>query len=159
MSDVKRIDKVASGIVLRARGVWFHQGEPFENPKIIEFFHRAIRRDENGEYYLYNHYEGRTEQVYFTVEDTAYFVLAIPADLDQGSLLAVLNTGAREPLDLGSLEINAEGVVYCLVLDGDRARILPRALQDLLDHVPIEEREPGAFYLQHQGQSLPIRKR
>ncbi len=159
MAEVNRVDKQESEIVLSAAGRWLHQGTPFENTKIIEFFHRAIRKDENGEYYLYNHHDGKTEHVYFEVEDTAYFVLAVARAADREAILATINTGAEQALDLASLTLDEAGVLYCRVLDGDRARILPGAVLTLTDLIHIEESAPGDFTLEHQGKRLPIRKR
>ena len=43
-----------SQIRLSAKGRWSHQGQPFTNQSIIRFLHQAIRKDDQGAYYLYN---------------------------------------------------------------------------------------------------------
>ena len=91
------ISKEESALRLSAIGDWFHRGEPFENIKIIEYFHRAIRRDSNGRYYLHNQYEGKEEHVYFEVEDVAYFVRRFGRD-EQGAYQVTLNTGAEQAM-------------------------------------------------------------
>ena len=80
---------------LDRNGRWRNHDGLFRNPRIIEHFHSAIRRDDGG-YYLSQEREGVREKVYFPYEDTALFVVDVktvePAEL-------ILNTRRRLPLD------------------------------------------------------------
>ncbi|MCP4678190.1 MAG: DUF1285 domain-containing protein [Deltaproteobacteria bacterium] len=129
-----------SELLLSERGHWFHQGEPFENEKVILFFHRAIRKDIEGRYFLYNRFEDKEENVYFEVEDTAYFVVDIAFNEENKVFVVVLNTGADEILDLHSLSEDDRGVMYCKVLDNDRARFSPWALMELSKHAEMNNK-------------------
>lgn len=136
-----------SALRLDERGRWFHRGEPFENQKIISFFHRAIRKDAQGCAYLYNAHGDQEEHVYFEVEDTPYFVEHVQYDPDKEILTATLNTGAQSEVAVRSLEEDRRGVMYCRVLEGDRARFTEHALTELSAHAEMDE----------QGVYLPLR--
>jgi len=148
------ITKEQSEIVLSATGEWFHRGEPFENIKIIEYFHRAIRRDQNGRYYLHNRYEGKEEHVYIEVEDVAYFVRRFGANAT-GHYQVTLNTGDEQELDLNTLEEDSRGVMYCRVLDNDRARFSDVALQQLADLAGMDD---NGIYLELNGKKVYVSK-
>jgi hypothetical protein len=150
---VRIVSRQESQIRLKADGKWIHQGEPFRNPKIIDFFHRAIRKDDRGEYYLHNVYAGQEEHVYFEVEDTAYFVTGIEFDQRAQAFEVALNTGDRGLVDVRGLWTDDRGVVYCRVLDDDRARLTEEALHRLAD---LSEMDDGGVYLDLTGEKIYI---
>lgn len=133
-----------SGLRLDQRGRWFHREEPFAHPGIIDFFHRAIRKDEQGRFYLHNAHGEQEERVYFEVEDTAYFVERLAFDPEREILQASLNTGGESEVAVESLQEDERGVMYCEVLDGDRARITEEALTQLSEHAGMDD---GGVYL------------
>lgn len=147
------VSKEESEIVLSEKGEWFHQGEPFENPKIIAFFHRAIRKDAGGEYYLYNAYGDKEENVYFEVEDTAYFVKRVRFDEQKGVFHGKLNNDTEVELDLTTLEEDSRGVMYCRVLEDDRARLDKYALVEISKHAVMEG---DVVYVEVGGEKIPI---
>lgn len=61
---------------LDRRGYWRNSGGRFRKKKIIDHFHAAISRDENG-YHLCQPKDGGVEKVYFPFEDTALFVFDV----------------------------------------------------------------------------------
>ncbi len=135
----RRVSKEESGISLSARGEWFLRGEPFENARIIRLFHRAIRRDDEGRYYLYNLLGALEEHVYFEVADTAFFVERLDFDEAARSLSIHLNHGDRETLDVKTLREDERGVMYCRTKNGDRARFSPSALMRLSEFVKTQD--------------------
>jgi hypothetical protein len=140
-----------SQIRLSASGSWFHRDEPFENIKIIEFFHQAICMDADGRYFLKNRYEGKEEHVYFEVEDVALFVRAFEFDAQQQHYQVLLNTGEQADVDIRTLEENRKGVMYCKVLGGQRARFTDRALHQLAD---LAETDDQGIYLMLAGEKV-----
>jgi hypothetical protein len=133
------VSKEDSRIRLSAKGLWFHLGQAFENRNVIRFFHRVIRKDENGEYYLYNSHANWEEHVYFKVDDTAYFVWSLVFDPEGRRFHILLNTGATEVLNVHTFEEDHRGVMYCQVLEGDRARFSQEALTELADYAKTDE--------------------
>jgi hypothetical protein len=142
-----------SQISLSERGQWLLNGEPFENQKIIEFFHRAIRKDDEGRYYLHNAFDGRRERVYFRVEDTAYFVHHLLPKPDGKSLLGSLNIGQAVEIDPRSFEQDERGVLVCRVLDGDRARLTTNALHELAE---LAQQDESGIFLVLAGERFDL---
>jgi hypothetical protein len=147
------VSKEAGEIRLREDGEWIHQGELFSNRKIIDFFHRAIRKDEKGEYYLHNVCAGLEEHVYFEVEDTAYFVVTLDLDEKTKVFKVTLNTGAAGFVDLRGLWSDDRGVMYCRVLDDDRARLTGNAMHQLAD---LSEMDDRGVYVDLTGEKIYI---
>lgn len=150
---VRMVSKEESEIRLREDGKWIHQGEPFSNRKIIDFFHRAIRKNEKGEYYLHNVYDGKEEHVYFEVEDTAYFVLELEFDEGAQAFRVTLNTGADGFIDVRGLWTDERGVMYCRVLDDDRARLTDNAMHQLSNLSGMDDR---GVYVDLTGEKIYI---
>jgi hypothetical protein len=76
---------------LNGNGRWHNAHGEFQHKKIIDYFHSAIQKDEQG-YYLYQERENLREKVYFHYEDTALFVVDLIVDDD---ITLVLNTKRR----------------------------------------------------------------
>jgi len=131
--------KEESQIRLSETGKWFHQGQPFENGKIIEFFHRAIRKDDQGEYFLFNRVGNKTEHVYFEVTDTAYFVMNLGPKPENNCLEGILNNGQKVSIAIESLVEDDRGAMYCQVFTGDRARFTQAALEKLADMSAMDQ--------------------
>lgn len=112
-------------------GQWWHQGRPFLNVKLSEFFHRSIIWDNELQRYLL---QIGAQRATFNCEDTAYFVRQL---LDQQCPWQIkLNDQSCETFDAGSLKLGAENQIYCLVKDAKhRARFSREAYQALLPHV------------------------
>jgi hypothetical protein len=118
---------------LDRNGRWRNAAGLFRNPRIIEHFHSAIRRDADG-YYLCQEREGVREKVYFPYEDTALFVVDIvinePTEL-------ILNTRRRLPLDPAGLVVENDALY---ALEGDeRIRFTDRTLLKMADLLEFEE--------------------
>ncbi len=151
--DPKIVDAEKSGILLDERGRWFHHGQPVENAKISEFFHRSIRKDDSGNYYLHNEMGTLKEMVYFQVEDTAYFVHHLAMDQARQKLFASLNTGEAVEIDPKSLTQDSREVMYCKVLQNDRARLTTNALHDLSELVYEED---DGIFLEIEGRKFKL---
>jgi len=94
-SDMKQIIVPKENAVfwMDKNGIWHNEHGKFEHPKIIAYFHKSIRKDDQG-YHVYQIRDGCEEKVYFPYEDTALFVV----DLKDNQTL-VLNTTDTLPLD------------------------------------------------------------
>ena len=76
---------------LDKNGRWHNAHGEFEHPKIIDYFHSAIKKDAQG-YYLFQEQGEFREMVYFHYEDTALFAVDLIKDPD---ITLILNTGER----------------------------------------------------------------
>lgn len=114
---------------LDRRGRWVNADGPFRNPRIIEFFNAAIRRDAQG-YYVGQERDGIYEKVYFPYEDTALFVREV---LLGAQVELVLNTGARLTLDPQGLFIAGDDLY--LDAQGERIKFTERALWQISERI------------------------
>jgi hypothetical protein len=98
-SEVKQIviPKEKAVFWLDKNGIWHNEHGKFEHPKIISYFHKSIRKDDNG-YHVFQIRDQCEEKVYFPYEDTALFVFDL-----KGTDTLVLNTTDTLPLDPAQL--------------------------------------------------------
>jgi len=145
---------VESGkISFRRDGNWYSDEERIDNARIALLFSRSIQRNPDGSYFL----QVGDERASITVEDTPYVVKAIEEDPEK-TLVAVLNDNTREPLDLNSIEISSDNVLYCEVKGGRfSARFLRPAYYDLSRK--FEADKAGGFSVLVAGKSYPIRRK
>jgi hypothetical protein len=86
-------------------GVWRNAHGPFENKKIIDYFHARIGKDEGGFFVSQSHGD-LWEKVYFPYEDTALFVFEVARADD--ALMLRLNTGSKIRLHPENLRIKGD---------------------------------------------------
>lgn len=134
---------------LDANGRWHNEFGRFEKKRIIDYFHRAIDRDEGG--YFVSQMKGDVlEKVYFPYEDTALFVFEV---LSGDPVALVLNTGRRLTLDPGRLWIENDHLY--LTDQGHRIRFTDRAMMKLAG---LMEDGDGGIVLRVGGRRYPIRE-
>lgn len=75
-------------IVIRADGVWMHEGTPIGRPELVRLFSSVLRLDDDG-YYLVT----PVEKLKITVEDAPF--LAVRVDRDGGDLVFTTHVGDR----------------------------------------------------------------
>ncbi|MGQ0507348.1 MAG: DUF1285 domain-containing protein [Myxococcaceae bacterium] len=102
----------ASGIRLDRDGVWWHDNERVEHPKIIETFNVGLSPTDDGRYKL----SVGADWCYVEVEDAAYRVRV----LDEGpdGLSVRLSDRTAEALQVDTLALDADGVLVCRVKNG-----------------------------------------
>lgn len=126
--------RAASGLSIDREGRLLHRGEPITHARTLEVLWGSLTRAPDGRYLVRI---GR-ESGYVAIEDAPYAVRGVLADGDRPPLL-LLNDGTREPLDPGSLLLDAEGVLRCVVKGGHAARFTRAgqvALGEWLDEDP-----------------------
>ncbi len=96
-------------------GRWTHNGEPFANRRIVDFFNRSIARTADGTYVI--HYADFTYPI--TVEDVPIFVTGVrfKGFGNFESITLTLTNGAEEELDASTL-FYRDNCLYCHVCDG-----------------------------------------
>lgn len=90
------------------RGRWKNRHGRFEHKRIIDYFNRAIRRDEDG-YYVTQVRGDIREKVYFPFEDTPLFIVRI---IPQDPLRLVLNIGETISLDPAALFVETDQLYH-----------------------------------------------
>lgn len=127
-----------SNIRLSRDGRFFHDGAPVEHPGMHRAFASWLRRHpDDGRYILSNGYDWS----YLTVEGAALFVRSARANA--GNPLLELLDGRELPLDPGALSVDAEGVLWVRLPDGERARFTPAAQLELAPWLSEREESIG----------------
>lgn len=139
------VSKEESRLVLTADGRWKQDGDAATHRGVVSFFHRQIRKDIDGAYYLHNALEvpGKgtlEEHVYFEIEDTPYFVRHVRWGEAAGRFEVELSAGERELLRLDTLVTDEAGQLYCRVKDGDEARFDRHAMTELEPFLDSDDR-------------------
>ncbi len=144
LSDEIRLDK---------DGNWFHNGQPFTNKKIINFFNRSISITRDGTHVI--HYDKYTYPI--VVEDAPLFVTGIwHKGFGKWEKFTInLTNGLPELLDIHSL-FYKNNTLYCRVAGGRMTAKFRNSpfyhLMERLDEVD------GSFYLSLCGEKILIRQ-
>jgi len=135
-------------IFLDKEGRWFHEGVEITHQRTVELFSRSIKKDPSGGYYLQ---VGR-EAARIEVEDTPFMVRSV--DFQNGELSVELNDQTSEPLDLASLRVGKNNVLYGKVKSGQfPARFLRPAYYQLMRCLGEDGK---GFYLEVNGRKWRI---
>jgi len=139
-------------IRLDGEGNWFHNGEPFLNERIIDFFNRSVDLGRDGMYVL--HYG---EFVYpIVVEDTPLFVTGVVVEGfgPMEDIRLCLSTGEEEYLDTRTLYYRQESGLYCYVRNGRMPAKFKRSPSyQLLERL---EESDDTFYLIIRGEKIVL---
>ncbi len=133
---------------LDGRGRWRNASGLFRNPRIIDYFHASIRRDERG-YHLRQERDGVIEKVYFRCEDTALFVREV---IRAETVRLVLNTRQELTLEPERLFIENDQL-YLQTAAGERVKFTERALMTLADAIEVAD---DGYRLNLDGRRVPI---
>lgn len=104
--NVMVIPKEKAVFRLDKHGVWHTAQGKFENQRIINHFHAAIKKDKDG-FFLEQEHSKFTEKVYFPYEETALFVFHI---LQDDGLILQLNTGEQIRVEPEKLYVNNDSL-------------------------------------------------
>jgi hypothetical protein len=142
---------ISSGKIRFGRdGCWYSDGEPIPNRAITRLFSRALKILPDGRGRL----ELGEDRADVEIEDTPWVVTAIEGDPERGFAVR-LNDDTREALDVASLRVGPENVLYCRVKDGRyEARMLRPAYYDLMRHA--DPGPAGAAVLRVGGRRITV---
>ena len=137
-------------------GRWFHEGVEITHERTLTLFSRSLTRDASGGYWV----EVGRERAPVVVEDTPYVIRRIEeATTAEGVIEGFnvwLNDSTSETLDMGSLEVGAEDVLYCSVKSGAfRARFLRPPYYHLVEYLE-EDPDSGGFCVKIGERRYPI---
>ena len=133
---------------LDGNGRWHNEHGPFENRKIISFFHAHIRRDAGG-YHVAQQRDNLLEKVYSRYEDTALFVFDV--DITASATLT-LNTGKTMRLMPRKLQVSGDGLYMCK--GEERIKFVDRALLKISRMIEVDEQ--GRYFIRHRGRRYRI---
>ncbi len=141
-------------IFIDKEGRWVHKGLEMIRREIIQLFYQHMEIDPHGRYVI--HLAG--QKCYVEVEDTAFVIQRVTLESREQRperFLVWLSDDTRETLNLDTLYVGGENVLYCRVKDGRfPARFQRAAYYQLAEHAG-EER--GEYFIFVQGRKHVIR--
>jgi hypothetical protein len=146
-----------SEIKIDKEGAWYYRGAHMFRKEILCIFFENLKIDECGKYLI----ELDEERCYLDVEDTAFVVSAVyktglPKN-DHDSIYVLLTDDSLEILDLSTLQIGKDNVLYCRVKEGKfRARFSRKSYYQLAEFV--EQSGEDIFFIRLNGQKYFINK-
>jgi len=123
-----------------------HEGYVMDDPELTFFFLKNLKRDPNGKIIALC----QGELCEFDCADVPYVVQNIQERSD--GIWLVFQAGYEEKLDLKTLEVKKENILYCKVREGlFEARFSRKAYLDLAHQIELDA-PTGKYYLTQQGQ-------
>ncbi|HSB03975.1 MAG TPA: hypothetical protein VLK23_02190 [Thermodesulfobacteriota bacterium] len=142
-------------IFINKEGQWFYHGLEMVRRDIILLFYQHLHRDGEGQYSI----RLGGEEWYLELEDAPFVVSRVDLQAhgeDADGFRIWLNDGSQESLNLDTLVVGKEDVLYCSVKEGKfPARFQRQAYYQLAEHV--EERN-GEYLITLDGEKHLIRR-
>lgn len=134
-----------SDIRIDKEGVWYYKGAHMFRKEILKVFFEHLKIDECGKYLI----ELGQERCYLDVEDTAFIVAAVYKkqlpDNGRSQIDILLSDDSCEKLEMQSLHVGRDNVLYCRVKEGIfTARFSRNSYYQLAEF--IEQSENGNNY-------------
>jgi hypothetical protein len=145
-----------SDIRIDKEGVWYFKGAHMFRKEILSVFFEHLKIDECGKYLI----ELGEERCYLDVEDTAFIVAAVYKtqlpDNGRDQIDILLSDDSCEKLEMQSLHVGRDNVLYCQVKEGKfTARFSRNSYYQLAEF--IEQSENGNhFFINLNGDKYII---
>ncbi|MEE9912572.1 MAG: DUF1285 domain-containing protein [Deltaproteobacteria bacterium] len=131
---------MGSDIKIDKDGIWYYRGAHMFRKDILSVFFEHLKIDDCGKYLI----ELNEEIYYLDVEDTAFVVTAVygtKAGTNGNETMEImLSDDSLEKLDLKSLSVGRDNVMYCRVKNGRfAARFTRKSYYQLAEFVETDE--------------------
>jgi uncharacterized protein len=138
---------VVSDIKIDKDGIWYYRGAHMFRKDILCIFFENLKLDDCGQYFI----ELNQEICYLNVEDTAFVITAVYRTKDPSNgheqLEILLSDEGREKLDLSTLAVGPDNVMYCRIKEGKfAARFTRKSYYQLAEFIEQEDRD-NTFYI------------
>jgi uncharacterized protein len=136
----------SSDIKIDKEGTWFYRGAHMFRKDILCVFFENLKIDECGKYLI----ELNEEICYLDVEDTAFVVAAVYKTRQENDtkdqIDVLLTDDSLERLDLSTLSVGKDNVLYCAVKNRKfPARFSRNSYYQLAEFIEQEEKENCFF--------------
>ncbi len=127
-------------------GKWYHQGVEITHERTLRLFSRSLRKDSQGRYLI----AIGKEWSYVEVEDAPFLVRSLdyhpPTETKEAYFSILLNDGNTETLDLNTLRVGRDNVLYCRVKKGEyRARFCRASYYEFTRYIEFDSSSGGYF--------------
>ncbi len=134
-------------------GVWYYKDVEMFRKEIVNLFYENLKRDELGRYII----EIENDRCYLDVED-APFVVKMVRRSEGEALYILLNDQTEEKLDLSTLWIEKDNVLYCSVKNNNfYARFLRASYYQIASYIEYDK-ERNDYFISLDGCHYYIRK-
>jgi uncharacterized protein len=136
----------SSDIKIDKEGIWYYCGAHMFRKEILSVFFEHLKVDKHGKYLI----EMGKEVCYLDVEDTAFVVTTVDKKKLDGDaahhIYIQLTDDSWEKLDLCTLNVGKDNILYCTVKDGKfAARFSRNGYYQLAEFIEHEEKENRFF--------------
>lgn len=137
---------VESDIKIDKDGIWYYRGAHMFRKDILCVFFDHLKIDDCGKYFI----ELNEEICYLDVEDTAFVVTAVYVRKDPCNgperIEILLSDDSMEKLDLQSMYVGRDNIMYCRIKDGKfTARFTRKSYYQLAECIEMDDRENCFF--------------
>lgn len=153
MDDFLQLD-----IRIDINGIWFYGTQEIFRKDIVQLFYQNLKIDSHGRYIL----EIGDEKCLVNVEDVAFVVKTTYKGLDKYSnkeaFYIHLSDGTIEELNLRSIVVGKDNVIYCTIKNGKfKARFSRPAYYQLAQYIEHNHRN-DSFFIHLNGEMYYINK-
>ncbi|UCD84598.1 MAG: DUF1285 domain-containing protein [Deltaproteobacteria bacterium] len=129
-------------------GRWYHEGVEITHERTCKLFSRSLKKDTRGRYLI----AIGKEWSYVEVEDAPFLVKSLdyyPSDKAEDAYFTILlNDGSTEALDLDTIRVGKDNVLYCQVKNGDyRGRFCRPSYYELARYIEFDPSSGGYYIL------------
>ncbi|MBN2515035.1 MAG: DUF1285 domain-containing protein [Deltaproteobacteria bacterium] len=138
-------------------GVWYYRGKEMFRKEFIDLFYQNLTRDGSGRYII----EIANDRCYIEVEDVPFVVKAVYKSKaeknDRETISILLNNSDMDELDLSTLQIRENNVLYCSVKNKTfGARFSRAGYYQLAEFIEYDE-GTDSYYISLNNQIYTIR--
>jgi len=147
----------SSDIKIDKDGIWYYRGAHMFRKDILCIFFENLKVDDCGQYFI----KLNEEICYLDVEDTAFVITAVYKTKDPSSgyeqIEILVSDDVREKLDLSTLTVNKENIMYCWIKNGTfAARFTRKSYYQLAEFIEQDEINTS-FYIALNNQKYFIK--
>ncbi|MCK9275062.1 MAG: DUF1285 domain-containing protein [Syntrophales bacterium] len=143
-------------ITIDKEGVWYYKGAEMFRKDILELFFDTLGKDEDGNYFV----RMSGKNYYISVEDTAFVVRSVYTRsgeaTDSNNLEIMLSDGSIEPLDISSLRIKGDNIMYVNVKNKNFEARFSRAAYYQIAEFIVSDEKTGRFAIAVNGKRYPV---
>lgn len=138
-------------------GVWYYRGNEMFRKEFVNLFYQNLTRDGFGKYII----EMANDRCYIEVEDAPFVVKAVDKskseENDRETINILLNNSDMDELDLSTLKIKANNVLYCSVKNKTfDARFSRAGYYQLAEFIEYDD-EADSYYISLNNQIYTIK--
>jgi hypothetical protein len=153
-------EEVQPSIRINKEGIWYHGNNEIWRKEIVALFYDNLKLDISGRYLI----ELGNEKCYIKVEDAPFVVKAVHlerGETDHGNEEVIylhLSDDKFEHLDLNTLWVSAENILYCFIKNAVfKARFSRQSYYQIADYIEYND-ENDEYFIPLNGRSYSIKQ-